>query len=56
MLLSHKDCAEPIIVIAIAIITIEIEQTSIGGIIPPTSTFEEWIVVTWEVRVSQSNP
>ena len=51
MLQSDQHWAEAIIVIAIAIITIEIEQTSSAAIPPIASTFEEWIVQAWEVRV-----
>ena len=51
MLLSDQHWAEPIIVIAIAIITIEIEQTGITGIPIIATAFEKRIVGSNEVRV-----
>ena len=51
MLQRHEHWAEPIIVIAIPIITIEIEQARTRGIAVIASTFEEWIVQACEVRV-----
>ena len=51
MLQRHEHWAEPIIVIAIPIITIEIEQACTRGIAVIASTFEERIVQACEVRV-----
>ena len=51
VLLSDQHWTEPIIVIAIAIITIEIEQTGIAGIPIIATAFEKRIVGSNEVRV-----
>jgi len=51
VLLSDKHWAEPIVVIAIAIITIEIEQTSSVCVPIIAPAFAERIVHCWEVRV-----
>ena len=51
MLQRHEHWAEPIIVIAITIITIEIEQARTRGIAVIAPAFEERIVQASEVRV-----
>ena len=47
----HEHRTEPIIVVRIAIITIERKQTSITAIVPSATTIEERIVQGRKVRV-----
>ena len=53
---SYEHRTEPIVVIAIAIRAVEIEQTGIGPIPIVTATIGERIVQPREVRVVQFNP
>ena len=52
----HKHRTEPVVVIGIAIITVEIEQTSTIAIIPSTTANEERIIQRRKVRAVQLNP
>ena len=49
---SDEDCAEAIIVIAIAIIVVERKQPTIRPIVPSTATFEERIATAGKVGVA----
>ena len=51
MLHDHQHRAEPIVVVAIAIVAIEGQQTGIGIIVPIAPTIEERIVQGWVIRV-----
>ena len=56
MLHAGQHRTEPIVVIAIPIIAVEIEQPCIGTIVPIASANRERIIKPDKVRVVQFNP
>ena len=56
VLSTDQHRTEPIVVIAIAIIAVEIEQTGIGAVAPIATANRERIVQPNKVRVVQFNP